>query len=76
VEIGECRPGTPLSLDDARRFVNGYADHCNNVRLNGAYGCITPKGMLDGRQQEVLAERDGKLEAARKQRQTSRKQAV
>jgi putative transposase len=32
---GECiRPGTPLSLDDARRLVQGYVDHYNNVRLN------------------------------------------
>jgi putative transposase len=29
---GECiRPGTPLSLDDARRLVTGYVDHYNNV---------------------------------------------
>src|SRR5215472_15967362 len=32
---GECiRPGTPLSLDDARRLVSGYVDHYNDVRLN------------------------------------------
>jgi hypothetical protein len=25
---GECiRPGTPLSLEDARRLVKGYVDH-------------------------------------------------
>src|SRR5215468_7404857 len=56
---GECiRPGTPLSLDDARRLVSGYVDHYNNVRLNSATGYITPKDMLAGRQQEVHAERD------------------
>lgn len=34
---GECiRPGTPLSLDDARRLVDGYVEHYNNVRLNSA----------------------------------------
>jgi transposase InsO family protein len=49
---GECiRPGTPLSLDDARRLVSGYVDHYNNVRLNSATGYITPKDMLAGRQQ-------------------------
>jgi hypothetical protein len=37
------RPGTPLSLDDARRLVVGYEDHDNNVRLNSATRCITPK---------------------------------
>ena len=40
----ECiRPGTPLSLEDARRLVEGYVDHYNNVRLNSATGYITPK---------------------------------
>jgi transposase InsO family protein len=42
---GECiRPGTPLSLEHARRLVQGYVDHYNNVRLNSATGYITPKG--------------------------------
>jgi len=31
---GECiRPGTPLTLEDARRLVEGYVEHYNNVRL-------------------------------------------
>jgi hypothetical protein len=47
---GECiRPGTPLSLEDARRLVSGYVDHYNNVRLNSATGYITPKDMSAGR---------------------------
>src|SRR5215470_7084207 len=47
---GECiRPGTPLSLEDARRLVEGYVEHYNNVRLNSAIGYITPKDMLAGR---------------------------
>jgi len=74
---GECiRPGTPLSLDDARRLVDGYVEHYNNVRLNSAVGYITPKDMLAGRQKEIHAERDRKLEAARKQRQTRRQQTA
>jgi putative transposase len=74
---GECiRPGTPLSLEDARRLVERYVEHYNNVRLNSAIGYITPKDMLAGRQQEILAERDRKLEAARKQRQIRRGQAA
>ena len=57
---GECiRPGTPLSLDDARRQVSGYVDHYNNVRLNSATGYVTPKDMLAGRQQGIHAERIG-----------------
>ncbi len=67
---GECiRPGTPLLLDDARRLVEGYVEHYNNVRLNSAIGYITRKDMLAGRQRKIHAERDRKLEEARKQRQ-------
>src|ERR1700756_4172340 len=74
---GECiRPGTPLSLKDARRLVEGYVEHYNDVRLNSAIGYITPKDMLAGRQQEIHAERDRKLEATRKQRQIRRQQAA
>ena len=74
---GECiRPGTPLSLDDARRLVSGYVDHFNNVRLNSASVYFTPKDMLAGQQQEIQAARDRKLEAARKERQIRRKQAA
>ncbi len=63
---GECiLPGTPLSLDDARRLVRGYVGHDNNVRLNSTVGCITPKDMLAGRHRKIHAERDRKLEAAR-----------
>ena len=70
---GECiRPGTPLSLEDARRLVEDYVGHYNDVRLNSAIGYITPKDMLAGRQQEIHAERDRKLEEARKQRQIRR----
>ncbi len=48
----ECiRPGTPLSLEDARRLVEGYVEHYKNARLNSAVGYITPKDMLAGRQQ-------------------------
>jgi transposase InsO family protein len=72
----ECiRPGTPLSVEDARRLVEGYVEHYNNVRLNSATGYITPKDVLAGRQQEIHAERDRKLEVARQQRQ-SRSQQV
>ena len=70
------RPGRPLSVNDARCLVQGYVDHYNNVRLNSATGYITPKDMLAGRQQEIRAERDRKLEAARKQRQIRRQQAA
>jgi hypothetical protein len=55
--------------------VQTYVNDYNNV-LNSATGYITPKDMLAGRQQEVHAERDRKLEAARKHRQIRRQQAL
>jgi hypothetical protein len=65
-----------LSLDDARRLVEGCVDHYNNVRLNNAVGSVTPKDMLARPQQEIHWERNRKLGAARKQRQIRRKQAA
>jgi putative transposase len=56
--------------------VESYVEHYNNVRLNSAVGYITPKDMLAGRQREIHAERDRKLEVARKQRQVRRQQAA
>jgi hypothetical protein len=64
-----------LSLDDARRLVKATSSITTNARLNSAIGFITPKDMLAGRQQEIHAERDRKLEEARKQRQIRRRQA-
>ncbi len=74
--LEECiRPGTSLSLEDARRRVEGYVEQYDNVHLNSAIDYITPKDMLAGRQQEIHTERDRKLEAARKQRQIYRQSA-
>jgi transposase InsO family protein len=69
----ECRrPGAPLSLDDARRLVSRYVEHYNTVRLHSALGYVTPQAVLEGRQQEIWAERDRQLEAARLERQRRR----
>jgi putative transposase len=73
---GECiRPLTPLTVDDARRLIEGYVDHYNRVRLHSGIGYVTPQDMLAGRQAEIQAARDRKLEAARQQRQLRRRQA-
>jgi putative transposase len=70
---GDCiRPGTPLTLEDARRLVAGYVEHYNRVRLHSAVGYVTPADKLAGREREIFAARDRKLEAARENRQQRR----
>jgi hypothetical protein len=65
-----------LTPEDARRLIGSYVDHYNTVRLHSAIGFVTPSDMLAGRQTEIHAARDGKLEAARRQRQLRRQQAA
>lgn len=72
IECRTSRSATLSSLEGARRLVAGYVEHYNNVRLNSAIGYITPKDILAGRQQEIHAKRDRKLEEVRKQRQIHR----
>jgi transposase InsO family protein len=73
----ECiRPLTPLTLDDARRLIQAYVDHYNTVRLHSAVGYVTPQDMLTGRQAEIHATRDCKLEEARRLRQLRRQQTA
>jgi len=72
----ECiRPLTPLTLEDARRLLQRYVDYYNQVRLHSAVGYVTPQDMLAGRQAEIHAARDRKLEQARRLRQLRRQQA-
>ncbi|HKA53066.1 MAG TPA: integrase core domain-containing protein [Candidatus Binatia bacterium] len=73
---GEClRPGVPLSSEDACRLVGRYVDHYNRVRLHNAIGYVAPLAKLEGREAQIFAERDRKLEAARRQRQQRRQEA-
>jgi putative transposase len=73
---GECiRPGTPLTLDDARRLVTGYVGHYNTVRLHSAIGYVTPHDKLNGRDVEIFAARDRKLTEARDRRKAKRQAA-
>jgi len=69
----ECiRPGTPLTREDALRLIQTYVDYYNAVRLHSAIGYVTPLDMLAGRQAEIHAARDRKLQEARHQRQLRR----
>jgi putative transposase len=72
----ECiRPGTPLSLEDARWLVTRWVEHYNHARLHSALGYIAPADKLAGRETMIYAERDRKLEAARDKRQAKRRAA-
>jgi putative transposase len=72
----ECiRPGTPLSLEDARRLVAGYVEHYNTVRLHSAIGYVPPADKLAGREPAIFAERDRKLDQARQRRKIRRQAA-
>src|SRR2546430_211710 len=69
------RPGTPLTLEDARRIVTRFVEHYNTVRLHSALGYVTPKDKLEGREKEIFDARDRKLEEARERRKTRRQNA-
>jgi putative transposase len=72
----ECiRPLTPLTLEDAQRLIQTYVEHYNTVRLHSAIGYVTPQDMLTGRQVEIHAARDRKLEESRRKRQHRRQHA-
>ena len=66
------RPRAPQSLEEARRMVESFVRHYNEERLHSALGYITPKDKLEGHEQNIFAERDRKLEAARESRRQRR----
>ena len=62
----ECvRPGSPLSLDQARELAEKYIRHYNENRLHSAIGYVTPRDKLEGREQKIFQQRDRKLEEDR-----------
>jgi transposase InsO family protein len=66
------RPGTPLTLEDARRLVAHFVEHYNTIRLHSAIGYVTPQDRLDGRHEAIFAARDRKLHEARERRKQKR----
>lgn len=71
---GTCiRRKTPLTLNDAQRLVTDFVEHYNSKRLHSAIGYIAPIDKLKGRAEDIFAERDSKLAAAREARKIMRK---
>ena len=66
------RPGTPLTLDDARRLVGRFVHHYNHVRLHAAIGYVAPADKLAGRDERIFEQRDIKLQEARERRKARR----
>ena len=59
------RPKAPSTLDEAREVVQAFINTYNTERLHSAIGYVAPADMLAGREEEVWALRDARLEAAR-----------
>jgi transposase InsO family protein len=74
---GDCiRAKSMTSVDDARQAVTQYVHHYNTVRLHSAIGYVTPHTKLAGKEKELFAQRDEKLEAARERRRLRRAEAI
>jgi len=72
----ECiRPFCPLSLKEAQAIVEKFVEHYNTRRLHSAIGYVSPFDKLHGREKEIFAERDRKLQEAREKR-TERRRLV
>jgi putative transposase len=70
----ECiRRNSFLSLYDARRIIDRYIEQYNYERLHSAIDYITPYDMLIGRKEQILEEREKKLENARRIRKENNK---
>ncbi|MGK3959891.1 integrase core domain-containing protein [Sorangium sp. So ce118] len=46
LERDALRVTPPSSLDEARRAVGRFVEHCNGVRQHSAIGHVTPSHML------------------------------
>lgn len=52
----------------AKRIIDAFVRHYNEVRLHSAIGYVTPKDMLEGRREIIQDARDAKLAASRRER--------
>ncbi len=66
----ECiRPLTPLCMEDSRRIVADFVHEYNTLRLHSGISYVTPQARLQGRDQQIVAERRRKLAVARQARE-------
>ena len=72
LKVTAIRPNPPASLEEAKRLVADFVDDYNNHRLHSAIGYVAPADKLAGRETEIWAVRDQRLEAARDRRKSRR----
>lgn len=72
IKSGALRVQNPGSVEAARKVVDAFVKKYNEVRLHSALGYVTPMDKMNGRETQIWAERDQKLEAARERRRQRR----
>jgi transposase InsO family protein len=70
IKSEEVRKQSYLSIEDAREHISNYINHYNTERLHSSIYYLTPDDVLNGRTETRLAERQEKLDAAKKHRTT------
>ena len=74
LKVTTIRPACPETYEEALRVVTGFIDYYNQTRLHSAIDYVAPLDKLEGRAEQILAERDRKLEAARERRRQRRQE--
>ena len=74
LKVTTIRPASPATYEEALRVVTGFIDYYNQTRLHSAIDYVAPLDKLEGRAEQILAERDRKLEAARERRRQRRQE--
>jgi transposase InsO family protein len=69
------RPKTPATVEQAKRLVGEFVEDYNHRRLHSAIGFVTPMDKLNGREDEIWAQRDERIERARELRRQAREAA-
>ena len=76
LKVTTIRPKSPATLEEAKRLVAAFVEHYNGRRLHSAIGFIAPADKLAGREKDIWALRDARLEVARERRALARQAAL